>query len=196
MKYKSSPSWGLQTDHVENWAFMPDLFTKQECDIIIEYGNSLGLETSVIHNNAEIVNDTTRKSEHTFIHPDDSQIDWLYQRLTDAVTTVNNKFYKFDLFGFGEGLQFTKYEAPGSHYGYHVDRIYNGQIRKLSLTVQLTDENEYEGGDFQMFGSDKVLSRKQGTILAFPSFMVHRVTPVTKGTRYSLVAWVNGKPFK
>jgi PKHD-type hydroxylase len=163
--------------------------------MIVEYGNELQLENSTVYTNGKTVFETTRKSQHVFISPD-AQIQWLYERLTNAVNHMNDKFYKFDLFGFGEGLQFTKYEAPGSHYDYHVDRIYNGQVRKLSLTVQLTDEDEYEGGDFEIYGSDYKLPRKQGTVLAFPSFMVHRVTPVTKGTRYSLVGWINGKPFK
>jgi PKHD-type hydroxylase len=190
-----SPSWSFKTDHIENWTYIPDLFSKQECDMIVEYGNSLGLEQSTIYKNEKVVIETSRKSEHVFISPD-PQIDWLYQRLTHGVTNINEEFFKFDLFGFGEGLQFTKYEAPASHYDYHVDRILHGQIRKLSITVQLTDETEYEGGNFQMFGSDQILPRKQGVMLVFPSFMVHRVTPVTKGTRYSLVGWVNGKPFK
>lgn len=194
MKYQS-PSWSLEKDFVENWTYINDLFTKHECDTIVEYGNSLGLETSAIYKEGKITTENNRKSEHVFICPH-PEIDWIYQRLTDAVNHMNAKFYKFDLFGFGEGLQFTKYEAPESHYDYHVDRIYNGQVRKLSLTVQLTDDSQYEGGDFQIYGSDYKLPRKQGTILLFPSFVVHRVTPVTNGTRYSLVGWINGKPFK
>jgi PKHD-type hydroxylase len=82
-------------------------------------------------------------------------------------------------------------------YGWHQD--YGAKVsRKLSLTVQLTDPSEYEGGNLQiMTTGTPVNARKQrGLIVAFPSYVLHQVTPVTQGSRQSLVAWVSGPAFK
>ena len=129
-----------------------------------------------------------------------SELNWAYERLAGISMSLNEQFFKFDLWGFAEGFQFTEYESPGGEYSSHVDKTFNKQIRKLSIVLQLTDENEYEGGDFQLLDAGEKkpenLSRKQGIVLAFPSYTLHRVTPVTKGTRHSLVAWITGKPFK
>ena len=69
----------------------------------------------------------------------------------------------------------------------------NGKTRKLSMTIVLN--NDYEGGEFQFFNyKDQLIKEKKGTVIVFPSYMVHRVRPVTKGTRYSLVVWFCGEP--
>jgi PKHD-type hydroxylase len=79
-----------------------------------------------------------------------------------------------------------------------VDRIVNGTVRKLSFTLQLSDPADYDGGELQLMNSKKptIASREQGYVMVFPSYTLHEVTPVTRGTRYSLVSWVTGKPFK
>jgi PKHD-type hydroxylase len=96
-----------------------------------------------------------------------------------------------------EGIQFTKYSAPAGRYGKHVDSWVKGPVRKLSFTLQLSDPQEYEGGELRLYFKDdpEVMPKPQGAITLFPSYVLHEVTPVTKGTRYSLVAWVTGKPF-
>jgi PKHD-type hydroxylase len=122
-----------------------------------------------------------------------------YQRLSAIVLSLNEQFFKFDLHGFGEDLQFTEYVAPSGKYNSHVDRAFGTAIRKLSIVVQLTDPDTYEGGDLELLPSiEKPVKppRTRGTLIAFPSFQLHRVTPVTSGTRNSLVGWINGKQFK
>ena len=95
-------------------------------------------------------------------------------------------------------IQYTVYEASEKgHYDWHEDVMWNtphDTDRKLSVTVQLTDGSEYEGGDFELAGTNlpRDLLRTKGTVLVFPSYLRHRVTPVTKGTRKSLVAWFEG----
>ena len=71
-------------------------------------------------------------------------------------------------------------------------------IRQLSISIQLTDENNYEGGNLELLQSDKAdkMEKTQGKLIMFPSFVQHRVTPVTKGERNSLVIWVTGNNFK
>jgi PKHD-type hydroxylase len=128
-----------------------------------------------------------------------------------------NAGWNFD-WDWTESCQFTKYKH-NQYYDWHSDswpKPYdkegpsNGKIRKLSMTCQLTDGSEYEGGelefDFRNYDphmreeSQHLKKAKEilpkGSIIVFPSFVWHRVKPVTSGTRYSLVAWHLGKPFK
>ena len=79
----------------------------------------------------------------------------------------------------------------------HIDFMYGGKIRKLTISVQLSDENDYEGGDLVCnYGGEMILPRGQGAAIAYPSYALHGVKPVTKGTRYSLVIWITGPQFK
>ena len=189
------PSWSLYQDHKQYWSHIDRFFTKQECEAIIEYGKKQNLEDATVGDG--YLNSKARKSKIAFIGPT-AEIRHVYEKLTDAVFLLNDRLWDFDLYAFGEHLQFTEY-TPGGKFASHSDFIPGGPIRKLSIILQLTDENEYEGGDIEAFPSIEkpmVLPRAQGTVLAFPSYMMHRVTPITKGTRHSLVGWVNGKPFK
>jgi PKHD-type hydroxylase len=122
--------------------------------------------------------------------------EWLYEKVWDTFQAVN-RWFKFDLFGFVDEIQFAKY-AVGDGFGWHLDAG-GGQTstRKLSMSVQLCDDDEYFGGDLELCacpGLDP--RRRRGTIIVFPSFLAHQVTPVTRGTRYSLVAWAHGPAFK
>lgn len=125
---------------------------------------------------------------------------WVYEKLAHVASSLNAQFYRFDLTGFGEALQLTNYDqSEQGMYGWHQD--YGGRIspsRKLSLVLQLTDPSEYEGGNLQILTSgEPVTIRKQrGFIAAFPSYVLHQVTPVTRGSRQSLVAWISGPAFK
>jgi len=107
-----------------------------------------------------------------------------------------------------ESTQLTRYKETG-YYTWHADgigshnEVYNnpdnkfrhGNTRKLSMSIILNDD--FEGGDFEIFKVEPPLPKlKEGSIIVFPSFLHHRVTPVTEGTRYSLVSWFIGSPFK
>jgi PKHD-type hydroxylase len=190
-----SPHWSFYNDPVHEWAFWDMLFTEDECQSIISLGEKNNLVDGTIREN-EHVSDI-RKSKVSWISPSD-ETRWIYQRLTDAIVSLNNQFFGFDLSGFNEGLQFTKYEAPDSKYDLHVDVVSRGIIRKLSIVLQLQKPELYDGGELQLVYSSEptILGKNQGTLLVFPSYVLHRVTPVSRGTRYSLVGWVSGKPFK
>jgi PKHD-type hydroxylase len=193
MNYSSH--WSFYNDPVHEWAFWDMLFTEDECQSIILLGEKNNLINGTIREN-EHVSDI-RKSKISWVSPSD-ETRWIYQRLTDAIVSLNNQFFGFDLSGFNEGLQFTKYEAPDSKYDLHVDVVSKGIIRKLSIVLQLQKPELYDGGELQLVYSSEptILGKNQGTLLVFPSYVLHRVTPVSKGTRYSLVGWVSGKPFK
>lgn len=120
---------------------------------------------------------------------------WIFEKLCGLAFDVNDARYKFQLNGFVEPLQLTEYRE-GDHYDWHTD---GGEgkfsTRKLSLVVQLSDENDYTGGELQVL-QHRITEKEQGTVLFFPSYSAHKVHPVTSGLRYSLVAWISGEPFR
>lgn len=189
-----NPAWAFNLDHVHSCAYWEKAFTDEECDKIIALGNDRTQRQATTRGGDK---DGVRKSEVAWLYPSDD-LDWAYRRMTDIIMNLNERFFKFDLFGATEGFQFTKYTAPGGKYGRHIDSSPGALIRKLSFTVQLSDPKDYEGGDLCLHLSDKpeVMKRDRGYVALFPSYVLHEVTPVTKGTRYSLVSWITGKPFK
>lgn len=188
-----------KNDTVENYVFSHDVFSPGECLRIIEESKKLYLDTAEIQQQKDSVyNQDIRDSKICFIDYDNRNFDWLFDKITAYVIPINNKCFNFDIWGFQEGLQFTEYNAPSGHYSEHTDKLLKGLVRKLTIVIQLTDENEYEGGELQFFlgGEPTKAPRKQGTVIIFPSYILHSVTPTTKGTRHSLVGWITGSPFK
>jgi len=187
-------AWPLVLDHVENWAWRNGLFTPEELDTIISIGESIELVKASTYGEQS---DKNRNSFVTFLFPNETT-NWIFARLAGAINEMNQQFFQFDLTGMEQGLQFTKYTAPGEHYDWHVDKGHMTPSRKLSLSVQLSDPKDYKGGEFEMlFGrKPQKIGRERGMTVFFPSYTLHRVKPVTKGTRYSLVAWISGPPFK
>lgn len=125
----------------------------------------------------------------------------IFSKIHDYISTANKDAgWNYDITGM-EDVQIGKYQESG-HYCWHADigpPCEQNFQRKLSCSVQLSDENTYEGGDliFQDAGGDKYTApRKQGSIVVFPSTLRHKVTPVTSGTRFSAVAWMRGPAFK
>jgi len=125
---------------------------------------------------------------------------WLFKKIIDKIIDVNSKNFDLQL-KFVEDLQFSEYtEEKRGFYSKHRDcglkRSLDNyvDIRKLSFTIQLTDENEYEGGEliFHLDKEEKKAPKSKGTIIFFESEIVHEVKPVTKGIRHSLVSWVQG----
>jgi len=192
---KGGGGWPLAVDHVENWAWRNGIFSDEELDAIIRIGTQTELEKGVTY--GPVQDEKTRNSSVQFLYPNQFT-NWIFARLTMAITEINQQFFQFDLTGINQGLQFTRYTAPGEHYDWHVDRGYLTATRKLSLSLQLNDPSEYRGGELQLkFGrKDMTVKNERGMITFFPSYTLHRVKPVTQGTRYSLVAWVEGPPFK
>lgn len=197
----NSNSWPFKIDEIHDYAFMSNFLSKKECEEIIKIGNNKRVnEATVFGKNNVSVQRHIRKSKVAWLGSDD--LPTLYPKLTDAIMTLNEKFFKFDLFGFQEGIQFTIYDKKGSRYGKHVDRGLKTKVRKLSITIELSDPKKRKGGDLRLITSEpdwtgkNRLPKDQGTLIAFPSWTLHEVEPIVKGTRYSLVAWITGKNFK
>lgn len=123
---------------------------------------------------------------------------WIFEKLSDIVSTLNYDYYNFDIVGFGEPLQLTNYDQSElGMYTWHED--YNATIsRKLSVVLQLSDPKDYEGGNLQIMSGKNILTvpKQRGLVAVFPSYVLHQVTPVTQGSRQSLVGWVSGPAFR
>ena len=176
------------------YAFWNNFLSKKECDTIVKQGRKLKLHKAKTNS---LTAQNARKSNTSWIFPKKDNL-WLFRRTTDVILDLNNKYFNFDISGLNEGFQFTNYKHPDGHYGKHVDNSFNMSIRKLSVSIQLTDPKKYEGGDLKLYTSEegKIMDRTQGTLIIFPSFIMHEVLPITKGERNSLVSWITGKPFK
>jgi len=195
-KFENS-SWNFELDQTNLYAFWNNAFSKEECQTIINIAKDKGLIKGTTFNDDK--KKDVRDSKISWLYPVDG-IDWVFRRVTDITLNLNERFFKFNLFGLNEGFQFTNYEAPSGKYGKHVDRAINIPVRKLSISIQLTNPEEYEGGELKLYDADddkaNVMDKSQGTLIIFPSYVLHEVMPVTKGERNSLVTWVTGKQFK
>jgi PKHD-type hydroxylase len=189
----SSTSWSFNVDNVHLWAYLENVFTPDECKKIIEIGENKGIQKGIVNGEFQGIRD----SYVSWLFPEENT-KWIYERMTSSVLALNNQFFNFHLFGFLEGLQFTRYDSPSGYYGMHADRSFGKHVRKLSISIQLSDPALYEGGELVLQDSNdpQIMGKEQGKLIAFPSFVLHQVKPVTKGTRYSLVAWVSGDPFR
>lgn len=147
------------------------------------------------------VNTNVRRSQITWMNCNEST-KWVYERISHIVSSLNSQFFFFNLTGFGEAFQLTNYdETYSGMYGWHVDfgNNVNTPSRKLSIVLQLSDPVDYEGGvlELKVGGDNIVKMRKQrGLLVAFPSWTLHQVTPVTSGFRQTLVSWITGPNFK
>lgn len=135
-----------------------------------------------------------RRSRTAFLKNEGSHR-WLYQRIWEAVVECNRLFFHVDISGIEGNIQLARYDSSDAgFYDWHTDFADVAPLRKISVSVQLSRSEDYEGGDLQFLFREKpfVMDRTRGTFVAFPSFTLHRVTPVTRGTRWSLVAWIKG----
>ena len=192
MKKNKNPSWNFYLDKTNPCAFYEKVFSKEECEEIIKIAKKKGLINGITFGDMDV-----RSSKVCWLYAADD-LEWAFRKLTDIILNANDRFFNFDIFGLNEGLQFTNYKAPSDKYGKHIDRRLDTVVRKLSISIQLTDPKKYKGGELYLYEDDKGIEMKkeQGTLIIFPSYTLHEVKPITKGERNSLVAWVTGKPFK
>ena len=202
------------------WYFQSAIPSKI-CDDIIEYGLSHKSQIALTGSGSkepptkEELKNIQKKRKSDIVWMSDT---WIYKEIQPYIHEANKSAEWNHEWDFSQACQFTEYKK-GQYYDWHCDgwdKPYkkegpdNGKIRKLSMTCQLTDGSEYKGGelefDFRNYDPhmrDESKHRVQckeilpkGSIIVFPSFVWHRVKPVTSGTRYSLVVWHLGRPFK
>ena len=195
MQYTLTP----YSSGVEPWVWWEKAFSDQELDWLQEKALNASQRAQV--GGAQQSEDLEKIRRSTlFWLGNDPETAWVYERLAHVVASLNSEFYRFDLAGFGEKLQLTNYDSGNKGmYGWHQD--YGGSktvSRKLSVVLQLTDPADYEGGNLQILtsGEPQNVTKQRGFIAVFPSYTLHQVTPVTSGSRQSLVTWVSGPAFK
>ena len=195
----------LLTRRYENQLYFPRVFGPRQCARIVEAGLTAPGDTGYISTGSSNSEEPRyRKSGVAWLEPA-GEHQWIFDKL-DQVVRRANRVYRYDLSGFTEDAQFTRYDEPGAFYDWHQDGL-EGELagRKLSLVVQLSDPAAYAGSDLELFGlsCDPEVAeawredlRAQGSVTVFPAFEFHRVTPLKKGHRYSLVCWIGGPPFR
>jgi len=193
--------WQLHTHQVNAYAYYSGLFDSEMLDGIIETGEKIKAEAASVGGGPGgpgEVNDTIRKTTIHWI-PTVEENAWIFRKLTDVILQANLQWFGFDINNI-ENLQYSVYEE-GDFYGAHVDHHFQGAgqyPRKLSFTMQLTDPSEYEGGETMLITSQEpfAIPKDRGTITFFPSYTLHEVKPITKGTRKALVGWIHGPRWK
>lgn len=184
---------------VEPFVWWEGAFTEQELNWLQDKAKNAQINAKIGGGSGRngVVDPNIRRSQVSWLgNATDTQ--WVFEKLGDVISKVNAQYYRFDLTGFGEQLQLTNYDqSENGMYGWHQD-YGTGISRKLSMAMQLTDPSEYEGGNLQIMTANipQNIRKQRGLIAIFPSYIVHQVTPVTQGSRQSLVAWVSGPPFK
>lgn len=171
-------------------------FSDRDIEEIISVGEMCQFNQGTIGDmQSPTVNSEIRETEIAWLEPNE-QTHWLYKRMTELAARVNFDKFQLDLTEFTP-LQYSKYKV-GSHYDWHMDSGPNvGAHRKLSFVLGLTDPEEYEGGELELNVTGNIanatsLKLKKGHLAVFPSYIAHRVTPVTSGQRLTLVGWVIG----
>lgn len=158
-------------------------------------------QSEIAFNNGQKEEDTIRKSNIKWMAPEADKTEWIYYKLMQQVLEANFNLWKFDLSHIKDAIQYTEYsdEYQGG-YDWHIDMgPHPLNHRKISISVQLSDPDDYEGGDLEIWSGAKQpvkAPREKGAVVMFPSYLLHRVTPVTKGVRKSLVLWVGGTNFR
>ena len=187
--------------NLQNYYWYKEGFSREELNKIYDGVARLPLNDATVFgsDNPEIIK-KIRSSSVKWIPKNDEWM-WLYEKLMDMAATANNEVWKFNLISANELIQYTEYyDTQEGHYDWHQDIGPGiGTQRKVSITVQLSEADEYEGGDLEMWsGGDNVAvaERGAGVVFIFPSYMMHRVTKVTKGTRRSFVLWVGGDHYR
>jgi PKHD-type hydroxylase len=202
--YNSPIERGLTT---YSWTYWDGGFNIDEINEIKQFCEKLQLENaSIIGTNDKEQTEKFRVSAVKFVNriEHDSQIGWFFDKLNFIIDTLNEKYYNYNLNGY-DSFQYTEYDCEKlGRYDWHMDMLHGnntlGVTRKLSIVMNLTDPNQdYEGGKFQlnngMEEEAETIYLPKGRVIAFPSYMIHRVTPVMTGIRKSIVIWVVGPKF-
>ena len=177
------------------------LFTPKQCQMIINAGRSEPRQDGAVGNDkgdgGSGVDTETRTSHISWIPF--KKMTEMYKDIEKVMKQTNGNHFGFDGMQITEMAQYTEY-PEGGFYDWHVDNDVNfahePPVRKISMTCLLSPENEFEGGDLELMKEGKPAKLKQGHAIFFASFIRHRVTPVIRGNRKSLVMWFGGTPLR
>jgi len=178
---------------------IPNALSPAECQVITTIAGQAPAAAGMIPR--DIVDEVYRKSHIRWLAMNKST-EAIYNRVAQIAGRSNEATWHFEITKFSNPLQFTEYDEQGSHYTWHMDWGPGSSVeRKLSISIQLSDPADYEGGDLEFMNGGvkdgaRQTMRSIGTAIIFPSFIQHRVTPILRGCRKSLVAWMGGQPYR
>lgn len=173
-------------------------FSPEECNRIIDLAQSRPLDAAGLV--GKVADPAIRRAELAWLD-ERRGAEWVMDRIVETVARANREAFDFALTDFAESAQVARYGAERQgHFGWHSD-IGAGAVaarRKLTMVVQLSEPAGYEGGLLEIWpdGNVRQAARERGTAVLFPSFHLHRVTPVTAGERFSLTIWAHGPAFR
>lgn len=173
-------------------------FNNDEINKIEGVQKKYSLQQAVLSEQQEHAEDI-RQSLIKELPSEDEECQWIFMKFAQMAAKANEEMWGFDLTGMLEDLQYAVYPAGAGFYNWHMDVAREMLAhRKISITLQLSDADEYEGGELEILvGSSPIqVPKDKGTAILFPSYFMHRVKPVTKGERRSLVLWVSGPPYR
>jgi len=175
------------------------LFTPDQCQKIIDAGRRQKPQQAKVGMGRPDGGTDTKKRTTTISWIPFKEMGPMYNDINIFIQKANKNHFGFGDIQITEQAQFTEY-PEGGFYDWHMDTDVNMQyeppVRKISMTLLLSPENQFEGGDLELMAPGKRANMKQGHAIIFASFLNHRVAPVTKGVRQSLVMWFGGEPFK
>ena len=188
------PIFNIDTEiNQSEYCWLPNGFTNEELMWLDNLKNLYPYDRSSVDPSMAT---EKRKSRIRYI-PHDERSYWVYDKLKPLIEESNKTTWNFDLYSIIDSLQHSEY-LVNDYCGLHMDIGPGTNHRKISVIVQLSDPSEYEGGDLTLWSEDKFVSlpKEKGCVFIFPSFLLHRVTPVTRGMRKSLVIYAGGGSYK
>ncbi len=175
------------------------LFTPDQCQMVIDAGRRQRPQKAQVGMGKPGGGVDTKKRTTTISWIPFKEMQPMYNQINEFIQKANRNHFGFGDIQITEQAQFTEY-PEGGFYDWHMDTDVTMQheppVRKISMTLLLSPENQFEGGDLELMAPGKRVKLKQGHAIIFASFLNHRVAPVTKGVRQSLVMWFGGEPFK
>ena len=175
------------------------LFTPEQCQKIIDCGRRQPPQIAAVGMNKPGGGVDTNKRTTTISWIPFKEMSEMYQDLNRFIQRANLNHFGFDNIQVTEQAQFTEY-PEGGFYDWHMDcdvnMVHEPPVRKISMTILLNHESQFEGGDLEIMAPGSKVKLTQGNAITFASFLNHRVAPVTRGVRQSLVVWFGGTPFR
>ena len=175
------------------------IFTPEQCKMIIDAGRRQPPQKAQVGMGKPGTGTDTNKRITTISWLPFDEMKEMYGDINKFIRRVNLNHFGFEDIQITEQAQFTEY-PEGGFYDWHMDcdvaMAHEPPVRKISMTLLLSPEHQFEGGDLELMAPGKRAKLKQGHAIIFASFLNHRVAPVTRGVRQSLVMWFGGKPFK
>jgi PKHD-type hydroxylase len=184
-----------KNENITDFYFFKSVFDTAEIDRILEISEKYNSKIGYLSGGK--INYDIRNSKIKWI-PHNDETEFIYKKLFDLIKISNKSMWNFNLTNFKEQLQLSEYSSEvEGHYTWHMDCGKEVNTRKLSVSIQISDPEEYEGGELNIHthAGISIAPKLKGTVIIFPSYLLHQVTKVTKGNRKSLVCWIHGPPF-